>query len=488
LALVQGITCEARSSSNTRGGLLVAIKMQIRRGTATAWATADPTLVAGELGFVTDTGKTAFKIGDGTTSWITLPYVNATYPELLPDAGGDLNLSIVQGRYPLLNTSTYTNIPSEFSGGATDGDSVLMVTVPASGIVIQELTTSKTSKRWIRGKNAGTWSAWQRLHGVIATDSLTVVNLTATGTVVANLLGVGTASPQAKVHVAVSNPTRGIVGIVSNTGAASLTGSQIQLTQNTIQDYVIGQPATVDALAVWRGRNTAADGTELVRLTSTALASTVNVTAPGIQAGASGLTSSGGLTVSSGNASLVSLTCSSTASGITPTTANHFATKSYVDLNGLYQYVDVIDSATASSPTNIPIASSPSAVNSPFNSRSAVTEGETYWYKAQFTGNNSGFGARYGILTINYLTPSSFNYEVVFGARSTGVFLTSVTPTNLQYTLYQTIIETAQSTSVNRLTTGYQVNVGHGNGDALTKFFWYGVRVLGPANRPGMTV
>lgn len=333
----------------------MAIKMQIRRGTLAAWdAASNPVLEPGELGFVTDVGKTAFKIGNTAgTGWDTLPYVNSTYPELDVSAGNNLDTSLAQGRYPLLNASTYTNDPSEFSGGATDGDSVLMVTVPASGIVIQELTTSKTSKRWIRGKNAGTWSAWQRLHGVIATDSLTVVDLTATGTVVANQVGVGTASPQAKVHVAVSNPTRGIVGIVSNTGTSSLTGSQIQLTQNTIQDYVIGQPATVDALAVWRGRNTANDGTELVRLTSTALASTVNVTAPGVQAGASGLTSSGGLTVSSGTTSLtvplvlgtaaaagtsVFSTKNTSAAVVTtirgdgvPTATTDLTTKSYVD-------------------------------------------------------------------------------------------------------------------------------------------------------------
>jgi hypothetical protein len=278
--------------------------MQIRRGTLTAWGNAsNPVLEPGELGFVTDVGKTAFKIGDGATGWNTLPYVNSTYPELDVSAGNNLDTSLAQGRYPLLNASTYTNDPSEFSGGATDGDSVLMVTVPASGIVIQELTTSKTSKRWIRGKNAGTWSAWQRLHGVIATDSLTVVNLTATGTVVANQLGVGVSNPAAKMHVAINNPPNGVVAVVQNTASSGQTGSLIQFNQNAINDWSIGQPSATDAFAFWSGRSTSAAGTEIVRLTSTALASTVNVTAPSIQAGATGLTSSGGLTVSGGSGS-----------------------------------------------------------------------------------------------------------------------------------------------------------------------------------------
>ncbi len=46
--------------------------IQIRRGTAAAWTSANPTLAAGELGFETDTGK--FKIGDGSTAWTSLAY------------------------------------------------------------------------------------------------------------------------------------------------------------------------------------------------------------------------------------------------------------------------------------------------------------------------------------------------------------------------------------------------------------------------------
>ena len=45
---------------------------QFRRGTAAEWATVDPTLRAGEIGFVLDTQR--FKIGNGATSWVGLPY------------------------------------------------------------------------------------------------------------------------------------------------------------------------------------------------------------------------------------------------------------------------------------------------------------------------------------------------------------------------------------------------------------------------------
>jgi len=51
----------------------MAIRIQVRRGTATQWSTSDPVLAAGEIGFETNTGK--FKVGvGGTTVYSDLPY------------------------------------------------------------------------------------------------------------------------------------------------------------------------------------------------------------------------------------------------------------------------------------------------------------------------------------------------------------------------------------------------------------------------------
>lgn len=47
--------------------------IQIRRGTAAEWTSANPVLAAGELGFEIDTKK--LKGGDGVTSWSSLPYL-----------------------------------------------------------------------------------------------------------------------------------------------------------------------------------------------------------------------------------------------------------------------------------------------------------------------------------------------------------------------------------------------------------------------------
>jgi hypothetical protein len=53
----------------------VVTQVQVRRGTASQWTSANPTLASGEWGFETDTGKT--KIGNGSTAWTSLAYVGA---------------------------------------------------------------------------------------------------------------------------------------------------------------------------------------------------------------------------------------------------------------------------------------------------------------------------------------------------------------------------------------------------------------------------
>lgn len=50
----------------------VTAQIQLRKGTAAAWTSADPTLASGEIGYETDTGKQ--KMGDGTTAWTDLAY------------------------------------------------------------------------------------------------------------------------------------------------------------------------------------------------------------------------------------------------------------------------------------------------------------------------------------------------------------------------------------------------------------------------------
>jgi len=52
----------------------VANKIQFRRDTASNWTSANPTLSSGEFGFESDTNR--FKIGDGSTAWSSLGYLD----------------------------------------------------------------------------------------------------------------------------------------------------------------------------------------------------------------------------------------------------------------------------------------------------------------------------------------------------------------------------------------------------------------------------
>jgi hypothetical protein len=48
-------------------------RIQLRRGNASEWISANPTLWAGEPGFERDT--LSLKVGDGVTPWLSLPYL-----------------------------------------------------------------------------------------------------------------------------------------------------------------------------------------------------------------------------------------------------------------------------------------------------------------------------------------------------------------------------------------------------------------------------
>ena len=285
----------------------MAIKMQIRRGTATAWATADPTLVAGELGFITDAGKTAFKIGDGTNPWTTLPYVNATYPELPVDAGLNLDNSYVQGRYALLTGVTYTSVPADFTGGTTtQGNSLLLVTVPTNTIVIQELTTSLTPcKRWIRARGASVWTAWKRIDTLSATESLSITDLTLSGALTATgqittlgSMGVGTASPQQRLDV-----NGNITSNRTTAGSFVESGDGVFTFGTQAKQYIYGTPGNGGTITLYAS-NAGGTSAPVLYVNSTGAAVTGSFSTSGLYTATAGLTSSAGLTVTAGTTSL----------------------------------------------------------------------------------------------------------------------------------------------------------------------------------------
>ncbi len=74
--------------------------IQVRRGTAAQWIAAGTILAGGEIGVETDHSPVRVKIGDGTSAWLALPYLdsnairilNITYPLQFDSSSGTLSI------------------------------------------------------------------------------------------------------------------------------------------------------------------------------------------------------------------------------------------------------------------------------------------------------------------------------------------------------------------------------------------------------------
>jgi hypothetical protein len=66
----------------------MATLIQVRRGTASEWSSANPTLSSGEIGLATDLGQ--IKIGDGSTAWSSLSYISASDTDDLTEGSTNL--------------------------------------------------------------------------------------------------------------------------------------------------------------------------------------------------------------------------------------------------------------------------------------------------------------------------------------------------------------------------------------------------------------
>ena len=114
--------------------MAVVTQIQVRRGTASQWTSANPTLASGEWGFETDTGKT--KIGDGTTAWASLAYATGSI------AVGNIT-GIGSGVATWLATPTSANLISVVSDETGSG-SLVFNTSPT--IVTPKITLSYSAK------------------------------------------------------------------------------------------------------------------------------------------------------------------------------------------------------------------------------------------------------------------------------------------------------------------------------------------------------
>lgn len=162
--------------------MAVVTQIQIRRGTAAQWTSANPTLASGEFGYETDTGKA--KIGNGTTAWSSLSYA-------ITGASG---------------TVTSVTAGTGLSGG----------TITSTGtIAIDSTVVTLSGTQTLTNKTA---------TGLVYTQTL----LTPTFTTNAYTLVL---SDQGDILLASNGSTAGTINIPTNASVAFPTGTQITVIQ-----------------------------------------------------------------------------------------------------------------------------------------------------------------------------------------------------------------------------------------------------------------
>jgi hypothetical protein len=185
------------------------VKIQVRRGTASAWTSANPTLSAGEIGFETDTLK--IKIGDGTTAWTSLGYTTsgAAGYATTATAGGTTTLTVSSAYAQFFTGSANQTVVLPVASTMTLGGSFYInnnstgtLTFNSSGgnlvVSIPANTTVQITCILNSGTTAASWDAdYTGATTITGTGSLvlstgasfsgaTATNLTLAGTLTAN--------------------------------------------------------------------------------------------------------------------------------------------------------------------------------------------------------------------------------------------------------------------------------------------------------------
>lgn len=137
--------------------MAVITQIQLRRGTAALWTSANPTLASGEMGYETDTGF--YKIGNGTTPWNGLNYTTnyqpliinaqvASYTLVIGDNGELVEISNASANTLTvpLNSSVPFPIGSQITLLQTGAGQTTIT--PAGGVTINATPGLKLRAQW----------------------------------------------------------------------------------------------------------------------------------------------------------------------------------------------------------------------------------------------------------------------------------------------------------------------------------------------------
>jgi hypothetical protein len=230
--------------------------IQVRRGTASEWRIANSTLSAGEWGFETDSKR--YKIGDGLTSWNSLPYssILPSSSDLSGVSGIGVSFTANSG-VPVtiavtgISSSQVTNFNSSVSGllpvkSILAGNNITVTPTGDNGFVISSPVNEDTVKDIIGSTIVGVSGIRASYDSVNKIETISVTGLTSSyigdfNTAVSGLLevksliqgtGIGISNVGGNQTISVTgiptslitNFASGVNALIDNAVSASIVG------------------------------------------------------------------------------------------------------------------------------------------------------------------------------------------------------------------------------------------------------------------------
>lgn len=197
----------------------MAIKLQVRRGTASEWSTANPTLLDGEIGFETDTGN--LKVGDGTNVWNDLAYQFPYLTGSRNHAPEDVTTLVVDQTNDRVGIGT--NVPLSQLHVESAAPVLRFRDTGAAASTHSLISADNTTGTLVLSADAGNNTGSSQVQ--IAVDGTTVA------TIAPAAVGIGVASPAANLHIESTAPeirlrdTGGGATVYSNIKSDNTAGS-----------------------------------------------------------------------------------------------------------------------------------------------------------------------------------------------------------------------------------------------------------------------
>jgi hypothetical protein len=240
----------------------MAVRQQQRRGTAAQWTSANPILSPGEIGFETDTNK--FKIGNGTTRWVSLVYFTAdaaaALEDLIDGAPGLLDtlneLAAAVGDDANFFSTVTSNIATAKSGAEATAASALSTHNSSTNVhgiantallaTLTDVANAVSGAEVDQSALAGTGLLWDGVNDQFTIDTTVATKTyadnaasTAVSALTKSSVGLANVDNTTDANKPVSIDTQAALDLKANLASPTFTGV-VTLPNNTIQNQHMG--------------------------------------------------------------------------------------------------------------------------------------------------------------------------------------------------------------------------------------------------------